>query len=298
MANPRENLPRAGLAHLTAVYLIWGSTYLAIRVAMREGSGFPPFAMATMRVALASAILLSWARIRGERIRLSRGEAGLLAATGGLLWLGGNGLVNVSEQHISSGLAALLVAAMPIWGELITMILDRRLPGWRSVTSVLLGFAGVAVLSWPVLRAGTRADAMGILAGLLAPFFWALGSIWLQRRKPDLSIRTISGYQQLLGGVSLLVASIATREPLPHPNPQAWVAFGYLVIFGGVFAFTSYMATLRLLPYRLVVTYTYVNPVIAVFLGWLILREAVTGWTLAGAVLVVAGVAGVFANRE
>jgi drug/metabolite transporter (DMT)-like permease len=137
-----------------------------------------------------------------------------------------------------------------------------------------------------------------VIACLLAPLFWAIGSIWLQRDKPDLSVRAISGYQQLLGSVSLLAASLATREPIPRPTGEAWLAFAYLVIFGSVIAFTSYMATLRLLPYRIVVTYTYANPVIAVFLGWLVLREAVTGWTAAGAALVVAGVAGVFANRE
>lgn len=293
-----RKLSRPGLAHLAVVYVVWGSTYLAIRVAVREDAGFPPFAMAFMRVLLASGILLTWARMRGERLRLTRSELILLAGSGGLLWLGGNGLVNVAEQRVSSGLAALLVASMPIWTELITMVVDRRVPTWRTVGSVLIGFAGVAVLSWPVLRAGTRADVLGVVACLMAPFFWSLGSIWLQRRKPDLTIRTISGYQQLLGGVSLLAASLIAREPLPQPTGEAWLAFGYLVLFGSVIAFTSYMATIRMLPYRVVVTYTYANPVIAVALGWLVLREAVTGWTIAGAVLVVAGVAGVFANRE
>jgi drug/metabolite transporter (DMT)-like permease len=294
----QRHLSRAGLAHLAVVYVVWGSTYLAIRVAVREDAGFPPFAMAFMRVLAASAILLVWAGLRGERLRLRRDEVWLLAGTGGLLWLGGNGLVNVAEQRISSGLAALLVASMPIWTELITMIADRSLPRWRTVGSVLVGFSGVAVLSWPVLRAGTRADVLGVVACLLAPLFWSIGSIWLQRRKPDLSVRVISGYQQLLGGVSLLAASLLAREPLPSPTGEAWLAFAYLVLFGSVIAFTSYMATLRLLPYRVVVTYTYANPVIAVFLGWLILSEAVTGWTVAGAALVVAGVAGVFANRD
>ena len=156
----------------------------------------------------------------------------------------------------------------------------------------------MAVLSWPVLREGTRADALAVAALLAAPFFWALGSIWLGRRSPDLGVRVISGYQQLLGGLALAVAALATGEPRPQPTNEAWLAFGYLVVFGSVIAFTSYMATLRLLPYRVVVTYTYANPVIAVALGWLILGEQVTVWTLGGAALVVAGVAGVFASRE
>jgi drug/metabolite transporter (DMT)-like permease len=201
-------------------------------------------------------------------------------------------------MRASSGLAALLVAAMPIWSELITMVIDRRLPTAKLVGSILIGFAGVAVLTWPVLRHGTTADVTGVIALLLAPLFWAIGSIWLQRRKPDLSVKAISGWQMIGGAVGFLVVILLRGEGLPHPTNEAWLAWGYLVVFGSVIAFTSYMATLRLLPLQVVMTYAYVNPVIAVFLGWLIIAEEVTGWTLVGAALVVAGVAGIFNNRS
>jgi drug/metabolite transporter (DMT)-like permease len=294
----RQKLDRAGLAHLSVVYLVWGSTYLAIRVAVREGAGFPPFTMAMMRVLTASAILLGWARLRRERVRLSRGELLLLAGIGTMLWVGGNGLVNWAEMRVSSGLAALLVAAMPIWGECILSVMEGRFPGWRMTGSILLGFLGVGVLSWPVLRQGTTADVLSVAALLFAPLSWAAGSIWLQRRKPDLSDRSLSGWQQLMGGVGLFVFALLRREPLPTPSQEAWMAWGYLVLFGSVISFTSYLTTLRLLPYRIVMTYAYVNPVIAVFLGWLILGENVTGWTITGAALVVAGVMGIFNNRN
>ena len=297
-AHPAPSLDRTGLAHLAVVYVVWGSTYLAIRLAVREESGFPPLIMAFMRVAVASAILLAWSRLRRQRIRVTRAELGLLAGTGALLWLGGNGLVNVAEQHADSGLAALLVAAMPIWAELIAAVLDRRLPSWRSAGSVLLGFLGVAALSWPLLRSGTRADVQGVVALIGAPFFWALGSIWLQRRRPKLGVLAISGWQQALGGLALLAMSLVTREPRPQPTGEAWLAWGYLVCFGSVLAFTSYMSAIGRLPYRVVVTYSYANPVIAVFLGWLVLDEKVTLWTIGGAGLVVAGVAGIFQNRD
>jgi len=292
-----NKLDRRGLLHLLVVYVVWGSTYLAIRVAVREGAGFEPFMMAFLRVLAASAILMTWARIKRERIRLTRPEFVLLFFSGNLLWLGGNGLVTWAEMRASSGLAALLVAAMPIWGELINTIVDRRLPSTKMIGSILLGFAGVGVLSWPVLRSGNQADIMGVVALLLAPLFWAIGSIWFQRRKPDLTVRVVSGWQMIFGGVGFLAVILVRGEGLPTPTPEAWAAWGYLVIFGSVFAFTSYMATLRLLPYQIVMTYAYVNPVIAVFLGWLVISEEVTGWTLAGAVLVVAGVAGIFNNR-
>lgn len=294
----RTRLSRAGLAHLSVVYIVWGSTYLAIRVAVREGSGFPPFSMAMMRVLVASVILLSWTRLRKERLRLQPGEFFLLAASGILLWVGGNGLVTWAEMRISSGLAALLVASMPIWGECVGCVIDRKFPGWKMAGSILLGFAGVGVLSWPVLREGTTADVVSVIALLLAPLSWAIGSIWLQRRKLDLSDRALSGWQQLLGGAGLLIFALIRREPLPDPSGSAWAAWGYLVLFGSVISFTSYLTTLRHLPYQIVMTYAYVNPVIAVFLGWLILGESLTVWTLSGAALVVGSVAGVFQNHE
>jgi drug/metabolite transporter (DMT)-like permease len=301
VTNPRSvraPLDRIGLLNLLVVYVVWGSTYLAIRVAVREGAGFPPFTMAMMRVFAASAVLLAWARLRKERVGLTRAELLLMAGSGVLLWVGGNGLVTWAEMRASSGLAALLVAAMPIWGELINMSIDRRLPSLRMAGSILLGFLGVGLLTWPILRAGIRADVLAVVALLAAPFFWALGSIWYQRRRSELSTRAVSGWQQLLGGMGFLAVVLLRGEPRPQPTQEAWTAWAYLAVFGSVIAFTAYMTTLRRLPYRIVMTYAYVNPVIAVLLGWLVLGESVTRFTLAGAALVVAGVAGIFNNRD
>ncbi len=293
-----QKLNRQGLFHLLIVYIVWGSTYLGIRVAVREGAGFPPFTLAFMRVMVASVILLTMAKLQGERIKLDRQEFVVLLGSGLLLWVGGNGLVTWAEMRSSSGMAALLVAALPMWSEIINRVIDRRKPNLFMTGSILLGFSGVGVLTWPILRAGNTADLMAVVALLLAPLFWALGTIWFQRRKPDLKVRTVSGWQHLLGGLGFLVVILVRGEPLPTPTGEAWMAWGFLVIFGSVIAFTSYMTTLQLLPYQVVMTYAYINPVIAVFLGWLILREPVTGWTLAGTGLVVAGVAGIFNNRD
>ncbi len=293
-----RKLDRRGLLHLVVVYLVWGSTYLAIRLAVRDGAGFPPFIMAGMRVTAAAIILLGWAALRGERIRLTRREFVLFLGSGLLLWVGGNGLVTWAEMHADSGLAALLVASVPIWFEVVAMIADRRRPRTKLAASILLGFAGVGILTWPIIRSGVRADVLAVIALLLAPLFWAIGSVWFQRRKPDLSIRVISGWQQLCGAMGFLVVVLLRGEPLPAPTGQAWLAWGYLVIFGSVIAFTSYMSTLQLLPAAIVSTYAYVNPVIAILLGWLILSESVTGFTLVGAVLIIAGVAGIFNNRD
>lgn len=295
-------LDRGGLLHLLVVYLAWGSTYLGIRLAVAGEGGFPPFTMAMLRVFAAAAVLLGWARLKGERVRLRGREWVLMGGSGVLLWVGGNGLVTWAELRASSGLAALLVAAMPLWGESINLALDRKSPSPLLVGSILLGFAGVAALSWPVLRTGNGGDIAAVVGLLLAPLFWALGSIWFQRRRPDLSVRAVSGWQQLLGGLGLAAMALGRGElgagaPLPQPSAEAWAAWAYLVVVGSIFAFTSYVITLQRLPYRVVMTYAYVNPVIAVFLGWLLIDEPVTRWTLAGAALVVAGVVGVFRHR-
>ncbi len=296
--NPGSPLSRSGLAHLAVVYGVWGSTYLAIRVAVRAGSGFPPFSMAAMRVLVAAALLLGWGALARHRLRPTRAELGVLAATGLMLWTAANGLVTWSEQRADSGLAALLVATMPLWAAACEYHLERKPPTLTLVASLLTGFLGVALLTAPVLRQGMSADFWAVLGLLAAPASWAVGSVWVQRRRPDLSPQVASGYQQLCGGLGFVLLALLTGEPRPQPVHEAWLAWGYLVVFGSVVAFTSFVYVLRLLPVSVGMTYAYANPVIAVLLGWLILHEPITWWTLAGTALVVAGVVGVFRDRR
>ena len=293
-----QRLDPVGLANLFVVYLVWSSTYLAIRIAVREGAGFPPFTMGFMRAALGGAILLLWSRLRKQPIRLTKQEAVILAASGMLLWLGGNGLVTFAEQRAESGLAALLVSASPIWAAAIEAIIDRKLPSIRLVLALFVGFAGISVLTTPALMTGIRADTIAILALLVAPVAWASGSVLQARRPVKLSPRVSSAYQMLFGALGFAIVMVLRHEPLPTPTQEAWLAWVYLVIFGSLFAFTAYVTALRLLPTRIVMTYAYVNPVLAVALGWLVLGEAITWWTVAGSALVLMGVAGVFRERR
>lgn len=280
------------------VYLVWGSTYLAIRMAVREGSGFPPFTMGATRLLAAGAVLLLWAAWTRNRLKLAGRELALMAEAGILLWAAGNGLVMWAEQRADSGYAALLVASTPIWVALLESLLDRRVPSLSLFLPLLVGFAGVGLLAGPELLAGTKADALAVLALLLAPLCWGGGSILLRRRPSSLAPLASSGYQQLFGGLGLAIAAVAAREPAPAPAPEAWWAWGYLIVFGSMLAFTSYIRALRLLPLGLVMTYAYVNPVIAVLLGRLVLDEPITAWTLAGSALVLLGVAGVFRHQS
>jgi drug/metabolite transporter (DMT)-like permease len=293
-----RSVPWAGLFHLFVVYVVWGSTYLAIRVAVRTGSGFPPFLLGASRTLAAAVLLLAWNLLRGQRVLPTRREWTTLIPAGLLLWVGGNGLVNWAEQRADSGYAALLVGAMPIWVVLMESLIDRRRPTFRLIGALIVGFAGLGVLSWPVLRTVTGAGPAQAAALVLAPLSWGAGSIYLARRVAQLGPTASSAWQQLAGACGFLVVAICTREPWPHPSAQAWGAWGYLVAAGSIVAFTSFLTALRLLPTTLVTTYTYVNPVIAVFLGWLVLGERITAWTAAGTVLILVGVAGAFRERR
>lgn len=287
-----------GLLHLSIVYVVWGSTYLAIRVAVREGSGFPPFTMAAMRVLAAAAILLTLAAVSGKRLRLNWREISILSSSGMLLWVGGNGLVVWAEQRADSSLAALMVGSVPLWTGFMEALLDRKPPSALLMGSLLLGFVGIGVLTAPSLSTGIRADVLSVVALTAAPVFWAGGVIIQSRNPVDLSMRVSSAYQHLFGGLGFLLLVLLTGEPAPAPREEAWMAWGYLVLFGSVITFTSFIQTIRLLPAQIATTYAYVNPVIAVFLGALLLEEQITPWTLFGALLVLVGVAGVFQARR
>jgi drug/metabolite transporter (DMT)-like permease len=287
-----------GLFHLGIVYLVWSSTYLAIRVAVRPGAGFPPFSLATLRSLLAFPLLLLWAGLLGHRLWPTRRELGLLAGSGVLLWTFGNALVVVAEQRIDSALAALLIASTPIWVVLLESLLDRRAPSPLRVGALLVGFAGVALVGYPALRAGVRADVLAVAALLAAALSWGAGSL-LQRRRPvALDPMVSAAYQMLFGGLGTGLMALIYREPLPTPSPKAWLAFGFLLVFGSLISFTSFLKALHLLPTRVVFTYGYVNPVLATFLGWLILGEHLAGVTLVGGGLVLLGVAGAFRARD
>lgn len=291
-------LDRGGLAHLLVVYVVWSSTYLAIRLAVREGAGFPPFTLGLLRALPAGLILLLWGRLRGQRLRITRGEMGLLALSGMLLWLGGNGLVTFAEQRADSGLAALIVAASPIWVAILEALWDRQWPSLTLSAALLLGFSGIGLLALPELRSGAQADSVAMIALIVATLLWSLGSLIQARNPVDLSARVSAGYQMLFGALGFALIAALAQEAAPNPTREAWFAYGYLVLIGSVLAFTSYVSALRRLPTRIVMTYAYVNPVLAVLLGWAVLGEEITLWTIAGSLLVLAGVAGVFRERR
>jgi drug/metabolite transporter (DMT)-like permease len=275
---------------LGAVYVIWGSTYLAIRFAIET---IPPFLMAGARYLTAGALLYGWSRLRGAP-RPSRVHWRSAVIVGALLLLGGNGGVVWSEQRVSSGLVALLVSTEPLWIVLLVWLRARQeRPGPRVIAGLALGFIGLTILVKPGSASGI--DLAGAAVVLVASLSWAYGSLYGQRAKLPASPLLSTGLQMLCGGGLLLLAGVLTGEPA-HFSPAAvsaksLLALAYLIVFGAIVAFTAYVWLLKVAPPVLVSTYAYVNPLVAVFLGWGLAGEPISRGTLIAAAVILTGVA-------
>jgi drug/metabolite transporter (DMT)-like permease len=261
---------------LFALYIVWGSTYLAIRFAVET---MPPFLHGSLRFLVSGAILYIW--------RLSAGDAKPTASQwkstaiiGTFLLLGGNGLVSLAEKTIPSGIAALVIATVPFWLVLFESFrAGGGKPTWLSIVGLVIGFGGVFLLIGPASITGSHQsfDTFGIVLLLTAPFLWALGSIY--SRGADLPRSTLlsTGMQMLMGSISLLIVSVATGElngfSLGAISMRSWWGLIYLITFGSLVGFVSYGWLLQNAPISLMSTYAYVNPVVAVFLGWLFAGE-------------------------
>jgi drug/metabolite transporter (DMT)-like permease len=274
---------------LGAVYVIWGSTYLAIRFAIET---IPPFLMASTRYLTAGTLIYGWARLRGApRPTLIQWRSALIL--GASLLLVGNGGVVWAEQHVDSGLAALLISTEPLWIVILVWLrTGRKRPDWRVVTGLVLGFMGLMLL----VRPGSGSvNALGAAAVVLASLSWAWGSIYGQRAPLPSSPLATTGMEMLSGGALLLLTSTLTGEPsrfaLAAVSAKSLLALGYLVVFGAIVAFTCYVWLLRVAPPVLVSTYAYVNPVVAVLLGWLFAGEPLTSRTALAAAVILTGVA-------
>ncbi len=293
-----QKLPLTGLFHLFVVYTIWSSTYLFIRIAVGEGGGFPPFYLGASRMIVCALLLLAFAYVRKKQVRISLREMKTLALSGILLWVGANGLVMWAEQYANSGFTALMVASAPIWTALMNALLDRKRPSLMLLASLLFGFAGLVVLMAPALLARDSQELLSGGALFLASISWAAGSVVQTRHPVAISAPVSSGYQHLFASFGFLGVALLFGETWPAPSMAGWLSWGYLVLFGSIFAFTSFIYTLQLLPINIAMTYAYVNPVLALVLGWWLLNEAITVWTLLGALMVVLGVVGVFRSRK
>jgi drug/metabolite transporter (DMT)-like permease len=276
---------------LWLVYVVWGSTYLAIAYAVES---LPPLLSAGARFAAAAVLLGAWVLVRRGRAAFgaSRREVASAAVVGLLLLLGGNGLVTIAENaHLPSGLTALLVAVIPLYVVVLRAFTGDR-PGWRTVAGVAVGFVGLAVLLLPGARpSGVAAGAAATV--LAASLLWSLGSFYASRTRLPADPLVTTAVEMAAGAVGLGVVGTARGEHLVlgRVSASSWIALLYLVLFGSIVAFTAYSWLLGVAPVSKVSTYAYVNPVVAVALGALFRHEPVTAVTVAGGALTVLAVA-------
>jgi drug/metabolite transporter (DMT)-like permease len=282
---------------LGVVYVVWGSTYLAIRVMVRD---LPPLLGAGARFLTAGVLMLAFLAARGHRIRVPRRALAGAALIGVLLPAGGNGVVSVAERDVPSGLAALLVASVPLWVVLLRSTVGGERVEGRTLAGVAIGFVGLGLLLLPGSRP-SDATMLGVLLVLVAACSWAVGSFLSPRIEMPGDAFVSTAWQMTFGGVALLTGALVGGEPgdlhLGHTSAKSLLALAYLVVLGSWLAFTAYAWLLQNAPISQVSTYAYVNPLVAVLLGWALLDEHLGVGTLAGAALVVASVA-VIVSRE
>lgn len=286
---------------LLILYLVWGSTYLGIRIAVET---IPPFFMAAIRFLAAGSLLIAWslARETGGRPLPTRREWRDSLIVGAALLVGGMGLVAWGEQTVPSGIAALLIGTMPLWLAVLGRIfVGQTLPRAAGV-GILVGLAGIAILAWPAGVGADRLNPFGTLALLISPLSWASGSLFAAHRaklprRPLLA----TGAQMLAGSPLLAIAGVATGElgqfHLDRISGDSAVALAYLILVGSGVAYTAYGFLLRSAPLSLVGTYAFVNPVVAVILGWIVLAEPIGPRQLLAAGVIVGAVALIITAR-
>jgi drug/metabolite transporter (DMT)-like permease len=304
---PRSASGAAVVVALLIVYVVWGSTYLAIAFAIET---LPPLLSAGVRFLVAGTLLLGvtvairrWRRARGtddEREPLRWAHWRATAIVGVLLLLGGNGGVVFAEQYIPSGIAAVLVATMPIWMALLDAVRTRTAPSRVAIAGLVAGIVGVAILLAPVEGLGDL-DPLGVIVVVAAALSWAVGSLYAREASLPRSGALATGMEMLCGGVALLTVGTLVGE-VGRADPSTFsltsvLAVGYLVLFGSILAFSAYTWLLAHAPVTVVGTYAYVNPIVAVALGALINGEAITPRTVIASAIIIGAVVAMVSGR-
>jgi drug/metabolite transporter (DMT)-like permease len=282
---------------LAVVYVVWGSTYLGIALAIET---LPPLLMASVRFLLAGAILYAVVRVGRPGVARPTADQWLAAViTGGPLFVLGNGGVVWAQQTVPSGIAALIVASVALWITLLDRVFFGRRLGWPAVAGLVIGFAGVALLVEPGGTGGAK--PFGAVLLVLASLGWAIGSLLSRNAALPESPLLGPAMQMLAGGALLGIAGAAAGElgqiGADSFSLRSVAGLAYLVVFGSIVAFSAYAWLLRATRTSLVATYAYVNPIVAVLLGWAVLGEAVTTRTLLAGGIIVAAVALIVSSR-
>ncbi len=292
MSDAQQKFRLQVITAFALVYILWGSTYLAIGIAVEH---VPPPMMGASRFLVAGSAMLLWRKLSGNSIAVSRQEFLRLTVIGILLLVTSNVVLGWAEQMIPTGLAALLVAIVPLWFLLLERMSHKgeRFSS-RAVAGIVLGIAGVAVLMWPKLRVGFaigHREIFGMVLVMSASISWATGSILSKRWHVRVDPYGASGWEMLMAGVvNLGVAGALGEFQRTHWDRSAILAIFYLIVAGSWIGFTAYVWLLKHVPTSKVATYAYVNPIVAVFLGWLVLHERMDAWMFAGSIVIILSV--------
>ena len=275
------------------VYVLWGSTYLAMRIVVRH---VPPAVMGATRFLISGTLMLGWCLASGRKIAITRKDLPRLAAIGVLLLVTGNVGVAWGEKYVASGLAALVVAVVPLWVALIeiTVLKSERLAR-RGLVGLALGIVGLVVLLWPRLTDNSslsHQELVGVAILMFASLSWACGSITSRRSHLSIGPFAATGWEMTIAGVVNLLLALGMGDfSRTVWSASGYLSIAYLVTGGSLIGFTAYIWLLEHVPTSKVATYAYVNPVVAVLLGWLILHEKVDRYVLAGTAVIICGVA-------
>lgn len=277
------------------VCIVWGSTYLAIRVGVGE---LPPALFAGIRFLLAGSLMMAYVYLKKLKLPETARDIRIIATVGLFLLFGGNGLVVWSEQYLASGITALIISTVPLF----VAVLDTLFPGgtpmnWKGWLGMFIGFSGVALLVSPG-NGMQDADPRGVAGVLAASFVWAAGSIYSSRNRVTGSMLAISALETLAAGVALTLTGIAAGElPRFHLTLNGALSMVYLIIFGSILGYSCFVYIIKTMPPSIASTYSYVNPVVAVILGAMILHENITLLEIAASVVILAGVVMVQTSR-
>lgn len=284
-----------GWMHFLIVCAIGGSTFLAIRIAVGPGSGFPPLWMAASRFTTAGTLLLAVLALTGQVVKMPMRQLFAVLSSGMLLWGGGNGLASIASQKASSGLVAIFFAIGPLWVAAMEAILDRRRPSLLVLSGMMLGAGGVALLVLPK-TAALPDDLTTVFALLTAPLSYAAGVVVLRRLGGKSSVLSTAGWQLIGGASALWIAVASCGEPIPSPTATAWAAWVYLILVGSIIGFTSFTAALRRLPTLVFMSHAWINPIIATGLGAIMLGELLTGSGIIAATFILTGLVVIVAS--
>ena len=306
---PRPASAAAIWAGMVVLYIVWGSTYLGMRFAIES---MPPFLMASARFLISGIVLYAWRRRSGDPAP-TRSQWKSTAVIGLFLLLGGNGGVVWAEQRIPSGIAALLVGAVPLWFVILDALLrrfaprfatTRSLPGWTALAGLTAGFGGIVLLISPTDLAGLgeHIDPLGGMVVVLAALSWSAGSLFSRSADLPASPLLSPAMEMIIGGTALgLLGTISgewSRVDLAAITTRSWLGLGYLVVFGSLVGYATYTWLLRAAPTTLVSTYAYVNPVVAILVGNLLAEEELSPRVIISALIILGSVVLINARRR